>query len=393
MVAEVALSLALLVGAGLLLRSFSRLLHVDPGYDARNVLTLRLRFPDAAYQDRGKIATTLREMLSRISALPGVESAALTTGVPMGRSFPDRFALAGRVELPIQQSPSALTLWVSPDYFSTFGIGLVAGRVFRASDDERAALVALVDEDFAHRQFPDRPAASVVGQRVKLLDSDPRWREIVGIVRHVRQGPLDEQGGAEAYGPYDQLEPGWKAEIGRAMDVGVRSPLDRRALVEAIKRELHTVDPDVPISHVRTLSEAVSQSIAPRRLNLSLVGGFAAVALVLCLVGVYGVMNYAVTERTREIGIRLALGADPGRVLAMVLADGLRLVAIGIAAGLTAAFIVARLLGSLLYDVRPGDPATFVAVTVMLIGAAIAASYLPARRAMRMNPVIALRRD
>jgi ABC-type antimicrobial peptide transport system permease subunit len=177
------------------------------------------------------------------------------------------------------------------------------------------------------------------------------------------------------------------------MDVGVRSALDRRALVEAIKRELHAVDPDVPISHVQTLSEAVSQSIAPRRLNLSLVGGFAAVALVLCLVGVYGVMNYAVTERTREIGIRLALGADPKRVLAMVLADGLRLVAIGTAAGLTTALFVARLLASLLYDVRPGDPATFTAVPLMLIGAAIAASYPPARRAMRMDPVIVLRRD
>jgi putative ABC transport system permease protein len=391
LVAEIALSLALLVGAGLLLRSFSRLVHVDPGYNARDVLTLRLRFPDAHYRDRDKVTATLRDILSRISELPGVESASLVTGVPMGRSFPERFALAGQVELPVQQSPLALTQWVSPDYFRTFAIDLVAGRVFRASDDDRAALVALVDEDFARAYFPGRPVAAATCARIKSRDTDPRWREIGCVVRHVSQGALEEPGGVEAYGPYDQLESRWQAEIGRAMDVGVKSAVDPAALVEEIKHQLHDVDPDVPISHVHTLRETVSLSVAPRLLNVSLVGGFAAVALVLCLVGVYGVMSYAVTERRREIGVRLALGAAPSRVLAMVLVRAFRLAAIGAAIGAVGALVLSRVMAHLLYAITPADPPTFAAVVATVLFVAMVASSVPARRAMRMDPVIALR--
>jgi putative ABC transport system permease protein len=391
LVAEIALSLALLVGAGLLLRSFSRLVHVDPGYKARDVLTLRLRFPDAHYRDRDKVTATLRDILSRISGLPGVDSAALTTGVPMGRSFPERFALAGLVERPVQQSPLALTQWVSPDYFRTFGIDLVAGRVFRVSDDDHAALVALVDEDFARAYFPGRPVVAALGARIKFHETDPRWREIVGVVRHVRQGGLDERGGVEAYGPYDQLEAHWQTEIGRAMDVGVKSAVDRTALVEGIKRQLHAVDPEVPMSHVHTLRETVSLLVAPRLLNVSLVGGFAAVALVLCLVGVYGVMSYAVTERTREIGVRLALGAAPSRVLAMLLVHAFRLAAIGAAIGAAAALVLSRAMAGLLYSIAPADPPTFAVVVATVLFVAMAASYVPARRAMRMDPLLALR--
>jgi putative ABC transport system permease protein len=391
LVAEIALALALLVGAGLLLRSFSRLVQVDPGYDARGVLTLRLRFPDADYRDREKVTAALRDILARLSALPGVEAASLTTGVPMGRSFPERFAVDGLVDLPVQQSPLTQTQWVSPEYFRTFGIGLVAGRIFRATDDDRAALVAVVDDDFVRKYFPNRPAAAAISARIKFYDTDPRWREIVGVVRHVRQGPLDERGGVEAYGPYDQLEPHWQTEIGRAMDVGVRSRIDPAALTEAIKHQVQAVDPDVPISHVRTLREAVSLSIAPRLLNLSLVGGFAAVALVLCVVGVYGVMSYAVTERTRELGVRLALGAAPSRVLAMVLAHALRVAVSGAAIGALGALVLSRVMAGLLYAVGPADPLTFTAVVAIVLFVALLASSVPARRAMRMDPLAALR--
>lgn len=393
LVAEIALSLALLVGAALLLRSYAHVLHVDPGYDSHNVLTMRLRLPDAAYRDRDKIATTLRQMLARIAALPGVDSAALTTGVPMGRSFPDRFASADRAEPDLRRAPLALMLWVTPDYFQTLGIRLVAGRAFTAADNERAALVAVVDEAFARQFFPGRPLASVIGERVKFYDSDPRWRDIVGVVAHVRPGPLEDPGGAGAYGPYEQLEPAWRAEIGRAMDVAVRSGVASDALVAGIKQQLRTVDPDVPISNVRTLGEALSLSIAPRRFNLSLVCGFAAVALLLCLVGVYGVVSYSVNERTREIGVRLALGAAPSQVRAMILGRACGLAAVGTLIGAMGAFAVSRIMRGLLYAVTPGDPAAFIGVVATLVIVVLAASYLPARRAMRLDPLIALRDD
>jgi putative ABC transport system permease protein len=393
LVTEIALSLALLAGAGLLLRSYARLVRVDTGYEPRNVLTLRLRFPDAAYRDQRKIAATLRQMLSAIAAAPGVESAALTTGVPMGRVFPDRFAIAGRPDPGAQRAPLALSLWVTSDYFRTLSVRVIAGRVFTPADDDRAPLVAIVDEQFAREQFPDKEPAAVVGERVRFYDTDPRWREIVGVVVHVTPGALQEHGGPEAYGPYEQLEPGWRAEIGRAMDVAVKSPVAPEALVAEIKRRLRAIDPDVPISHVRTLEEAVALSIAPRRFNLALVCGFAAVSLLLCLVGVYGVTSYAVNERTREIGVRLALGAAPRQVSAMVLGRAVRLASLGAAIGTAAAFVVSRVLGGLLYAVTPGDPATFISVAAMVMTVAMIASYLPARRAMRTDPLVALRDD
>ena len=391
LVAEIALSLALVAGAGLLLRSYARLLDVDAGYDARGVLTLRLRFPDAAYRDRAKIASTLRQIRSRVAGLPGVERAALTTGVPMGRSFPDRFAIAGRPEPDPRRAPGALILWVTPGYFRALGIHLVAGRDFADTDDDRGALVAVVDEAFARQQFPGRDPSAAIGERVKFYDSDPRWRQIVGVVDHVRPGPLEEPGGAEAYGPYDQLEPGWRAEIGRAMDMAIRSRVAPEALVTAIKHQLRAVDPDVPISNVRTLDETVARSIAPRRFNLSLICGFAGVALLLCLVGVYGVMSYAVNERTREIGVRLALGAAPRQVRGLVLGRAARLAALGAVLGTIGAVALARLMSGLLYAIPAGDPTTFAAGVGLVMLVALVASVLPARRATRMDPLVALR--
>jgi putative ABC transport system permease protein len=223
--------------------------------------------------------------------------------------------------------------------------------------------------------------------------TDDRWRTIVGIVRHVRHNALDEPARAEAYGPYDQLAPAWKAEIGRAMDVAVRSSVAPTALVEAIKTQVHAVDPGVPLSHVRTLSEATSLWIAPRVLNLFLVGGFSAAALLLCLVGVYGVMSYSVAERTREIGVRLALGAAPRSVLALLLARGLRLALAGAAVGIFIAAILVGSLEAMLYSVNRRDPATFTAVTVLLMAVAFVGSYFPARRAMRVDPLVALRHE
>jgi predicted permease len=392
-VVEIALSLALLAGAGLLVRSFTRLADVDPGYDPRGVLTLRLRLPDAAYRDPGRVAVTLDQMLSRIAALPGVQAAALTTGVPFGRDFPEPFALGGRADVPVRQAPVALTQWVTPGYLDALRIAVVAGRGFTMADDARGALVALVDEEFVRVHFDGRPPSAAIGERIRFPQIDDRWRTIVGVVRHVRHGALDEPGRAEAYGPYPQLETGWRTEIGRAMDVTVRSTVDPAALLEAIKAQVRAVDPDVPLSHTHTLTEATSLSIAPRVFNLRLAAAFAVAALLLCLVGVYGVMSYAVSERTREIGVRLALGADPRSMLALVLGRGVRLAAMGAAAGLLLAAAVGRSLEGLLYAVKPGDPATLAAVTVLLFVVSAAGSFLPARRATRVDPLAALRHE
>jgi putative ABC transport system permease protein len=391
--AEIALSLALLVGAGLLLRSFTRLVQVDPGYDARGVLTLRLRFPDAQYRDASRTASTLQDMLTRIASLPGVDGATLTTGVPFGRTFPDRFAIAGLPALPVQQTPLAWTQWVTAGYFDTLRIGLIAGRTFTAADAENSALVAVVDEEFARLHFPGRGPAGAIGERLMFPQTDERWRTIVGIVRHVRHNALDERTRPEAYGPYEQLAPAWKAEIGRAMDVAVRSSVEPAALVESIKTQVHAVDPGVPLSHVRTLAEATSLWMAPRVLNLSLVGGFSAAALLLCLVGIYGLMSYSVAERTREIGLRLALGASPRSVLALLLTRGLSLALAGAALGIFMAVIMGRSLEAMLYSVSRRDPATFAAVTVLLVAVVLVGSYFPARRAMRVDPLLALRHE
>ncbi len=392
-IAEIALSLSLLVGASLLLRSYTSLVRVDPGFDARDVVTMRLRLPDAEYQDGTRVAATLRAVLARIETLPGVDGACLTTGVPFGRTFPDQFEIDGRPALAARQAPLAWTQWVTPAYFDTLRIGVVAGRVFSDADKEQGALVAVVDEEFVRVQFPGGHAAGVIGRRIRFPQTDDRWRTIVGVVRHVRHNALDEPAHVQAYGPYEQLAASWKAEIGRAIDVAVRSSIDPGALAASIRAELRAVDPDVPLSHVRTLTQAISLSIAPRVLNLSLVGGFAVSALVLCLVGIYGVMSYAVTSRAREIGVRLALGAAPGGVLALILARGMRLAMAGAVIGIALAAVVARSLDAMLYSVTPGDPVTFAAVTGLLIAVAAAASYLPARRAMRVDPLVTLRHE
>jgi putative ABC transport system permease protein len=392
-IAQIALSVALLVAAGLLLRSFTHLVRVDPGYDARGVLTLRLRLPDASYRDGDRVAATLDEMLARVETLAGVDRACLTTGVPFGRAFPDPFELDGRPAPSGDRAPLAWTQWVTAGYFDTLRIGLVAGRTFSAADREHAPLVALIDEDFARAEFAGRGPAEIIGQRIRFPRTDDRWRTIVGIVRHVRHNALDEPSHAQAYGPYDQLAPAWKTEIGRAMDAAVRSSLDPATVAESIKAEVHAVAPDVALSHVRTLHEATSLSIAPRVLNLSLVGLFSAAALLLCLVGVYGMMSHSVAARTREIGVRLALGAAPRGVLTAVVVRGIRLAAVGAVMGIVLAAILGQSLQAMLYSVKPRDPLTFAMVAALLVIVAAAGSYVPALRAMRVDPLAALRHE
>jgi len=392
-VAQVALSIALLVGAGLLARSFAALVLVDPGYKPAGVVTMRVRLPDGRYRERERVVATLDETLRRVAALPGVQSAALTTGVPLGRANEERYLVEGQPRPPRDRIPVALTQWVSAEYHRTFAIDLLAGRLFTGADREGAQNVAIVDEEFERRMFPAGPSRPALGRRVQLTSEPGRWRTIVGVVRHVRHASLDEQPRVEVYAPYTQMEPGWQLEIGRAMEFAVRSSGDAASVVAGVRQVVHGIDPDVPLSHVRAMDEALSDSLAPRVLNAGLLGLFAVVALLLSVVGLYGVMSYAVTQRTREIGVRVALGAAPREILLLLLAGSARIVAIGLGLGVVIAVAAGRLLQGMLYAVDARDPMTFGLAALLLTLVAAFAAYLPARRATKLDPVTALARE
>jgi predicted permease len=354
---------------------------------------MRVRLPDARYRDRERVVATLEETLGRVSSLAGVESAALTTGVPMGRANEERYLVDGQASPTRDRLPVALTQWVSPGYHRTFRIELLGGRFFTAADREGTQAVAIVDDEFERRTFAGGAPGSALGRRVQLVGEPGRWRTIVGVVRHIRHASLDEQPRVEVYAPYLQMEPAWQLEIGRAMDVAIRSSRDAGSVVAGVRDVMKGIDPDVPLSHVRAMDEALSESMAPRVLNAGLLGLFAVVALLLCVVGLYGVMSYAVTQRTREIGVRIALGAAPREILRLLLGGSARIVLTGLAFGAGIAIAAGRLLRGMLYAVAPGDPLTFALAAFVLTLVAAFAAYLPARRAARLDPVVALSRE
>jgi predicted permease len=388
---EIALSVCLLVAAGVLLRSAVALHHVDPGYRGDRVVTMRVRLPDGRYTDRRQVMAFLDRLLERVSSIPAVESACLTTGVPLGRANDERFTIDGRPLEPGPDQPVALAQWVSRGYYRTFGIPLVAGRYFSDVDGEGADNVAIVDEEFVRRYFPSRAPALAIGERIRLLGEGDRPRRIIGVVRHIRHAALDEAPKAEIYAPYEQMEPGWQLEIGRAMDVAILGTGNPAAIVSTVRNRLRGLDADLPLSHVQTMPEALAASMATRTLAAQLVGAFAAAAFLLSILGVYGVMNYAVTERTREIGVRLALGARRDQVLQLIVAGALRLTALGTGAGLLLGAAASQLLQQQLFAVSAHDPLTLVLASTTIGAAALLASYLPARRAMQLDPISSLR--
>jgi putative ABC transport system permease protein len=392
-VGEMACCVALLVGAGLLLRSFAALRHVDPGFQPDHVVSMRLRLPDAQYRERTQVNALLQALLPRLSAVPGVEAACLTTGIPLGRSNEERFTIAARPEPPKNEQPVALVQWVTTDYHRTLGIAVLAGRSVAPTDRSEAPQVAVVDDVLAREYFPGESPGRVLGRRIRLSSEGPRWREIVGVVRHIRHSGLDEAPQPQIYVPYEQMEPGWQLQIGRAMDIGVRSRRDPAAIVSAIRREVQALDPALPLSHVRTLNDALSVWMAPRRFNLTLLAAFASTALVLCVLGVYGAVSYVVQQRTREIGVRVALGATHRHVIQLVLHGTTQLIALGLVGGVAVGWAGSRLFASLLYGITPDDPVTFGAAAILLGAVALAATYVPVRRALRIDPMIALREE
>jgi putative ABC transport system permease protein len=384
-ISEVALALVLLIGAGLLINSFVRLQSVDPGFRSDNLLTMSVVLPDTKYPDASRRAAFYDQTLARVGALPGVESAAVVTRLPLTfKGNANSYSVEGFPEPSPDQRPIAVTRVISPDYFRAMGIAVLRGRHFTPQDREDSGNVVVVNETFANRYWPgDDP----VGKRIKMgsLSSDAPWLTIVGVAADVRQFELSAPPRPQMYLPYTQLD------FFSPRDLVVRTASDPLALATAVRNEVWAVDPDQPVSNVRTMGSIVAESLARQRFSMLLLAIFAGVALALAAVGIYGVLSYTVTQRTREIGIRMALGAERRDVMRLVVGQGFRLVVIGLAIGIVAALGLSRLMASLLFGVSPSDPATFLAVPAVLAAVALVASYVPARRATRVDPMRALR--
>jgi putative ABC transport system permease protein len=380
-VSEVSLALVLLVGAGLMMKSFVRLREVDPGFNAANSLTFGFWLPDFRYPEPQQQARFFQQVLERIAQLPGVQTCGAISVLPLtGGSVNGSFNIDGRPEQPEERVAEMRA--VSANYFRAMQIPTPRGREFTERDGAAAPSVVVINETLARRYFPGEDA---LGRRLAFGDVDePVWREIVGVVGDVKGGGLSAETKPEMYVPYLQYPSAF-------MSVVVRGAPDPTTLTAAIRREVASVDKEQPVLNVRLMRQLVAESIAPQRFNTLLLGVFAAVALALATVGIFGVMSYTVTQRTHEIGIRMALGAQTGDVLRLVVKQGLTLTLFGVGIGLAGAFAVTRVLASLLYGVSTTDPMIFVGVSLLLAAVALVACYIPARRAMRVDPMVALR--
>jgi len=388
-IAQIAITVMLLVGAGLLWRSFERLQAVDPGVEVRHVTTAQLSLPEARYEDPARITGLYDRLLQRIENLPGVEAAGIGMSLPPNHLYmTNPFQVEGRRGLG-EAPPLAQELAISPNYLRALGVPLVRGRWFDDHDDEDAPLVLLANQTLARRHFGSDDA---VGKRVVTGDAAPEspWETIVGVVGDVRYDGLDTAIEPTLYVPF--RAPGWPY-WSRNMYLVVRSPQPAAGVVAAVRRELAALDPDLAPSHVRTLEQVVAESVAPQRFRTLLMALFAGAALLLALVGIHGVLAHAVTLRTREVGVRMALGARARQVVGLFVVQSLRMALLGVAIGLAGAFVTARLVSSMLFGVSPVDAPTYLAAAVVAVITALAACALPASRASRVDPMIAMRSE
>jgi len=400
-VAELSLAILLLVGAGLLIRSFASLLQVSPGFQTQHLLTARLSLPEKVYPDGAPVQNFFAELIARVGSVPGIQAAGAVSQMPLTESYTSGSVFFEDTSIPnLPRAPligNAPYMEIdqraaTPEYFQTMKIPLVGGRLLTQADRADSPLVAVVDVNFAHRFWPDGGA---IGRHVAVdavpnaKPLAPRWRTIVGVVGHVKHYGLDAEGREQIYIPHAQ--PLFGTFSPREMTLAVRTSLDPVSVTSAIRDQVFAMDKDVPLYDIATMDQLISTSVAQPRLNLSMLTAFAVLALVLAGVGVYGVMAYAVTQRTQEFGVRMALGAKPRDVLKQVFVEGGRLAFLGLVLGLVAALALTRLMASLLFGVKPTDPLTLAAAACILSIIALAACYIPARRATRVDPMIALR--
>jgi putative ABC transport system permease protein len=387
-VAEVALALTLLTGAGLLIRSFSQLQRVDPGFNAEGLLTMDFTLTPTRYtSDTARIAF-FEEIRERIAALPGVEGVGASTGLPFSGMVGTRsFSIEGLELADGQPDPWGDYSLVSPDYHRTMQIPLLRGRHFTAADRLGAPRVAIVDQETVNRYWPNEdPLGKRIAYGVLQSTGEPIWLEVVGVVGSVAREGLDVERRVQVYRPLLQLGPS-------SIALAVRTSGDPNRLIGSVRAAIQSVDPDQPIAQLRTMEEMMGSAAAPRRFSMLLLGFFAGVALLLASVGIYGVMSFDVARRSQEMGIRMALGAEPGGVLRLVLGQGMRLALIGVVLGLLGSLALTRLIASQLFGVGPTDLVTFAVVIALLTGVAALATLIPAHRATRVDPLVALRTD
>jgi putative ABC transport system permease protein len=391
-VAQVALALILLAGAGLLLRSFRRVLEVDPGFRPEDVITASVSLSPTQYAQPVQVNSFFKELNGRLQQIPGAKAAGLATDLPLETKMESALTVDGYTPPPGGSGLNAFS-FVMGDYFQAMGIPLIRGRLFTPADDENAEKVVLINQSLARRFFGGREA---IGGRLKLgtAGGTAAWSTVVGIVGDVKPFGLDQDSLPHTYMPYVQHTPvQLKGGTALTLVLAVRTAGNPVAAASSIRTAVWSLDRQVPVTSVRTMEQVVSESNAPRRFTMVLVGLFAAAALLLAAVGLYGLMSYSVSHRTHEIGVRMTLGAARSDVLRMVLGSGFKLVLVGVAAGIVGALATSRLLASFLFDVRPSDPLTFAAVALLLAAIAMLASLVPALRATRVDPMIALRNE
>ncbi|MGH9729121.1 MAG: ABC transporter permease, partial [Candidatus Acidiferrales bacterium] len=384
-VAEISLAMVLLVAGGLLIRSFALLTSVRPGFEPKNVIEAEVSLPQYQYSTLQQWTAFSNELLARLHAQPGLQDSALGAPLPMDRQGEATFAfsIVGNPPLPRGKSVTADYATVSPGYFRVMRIPLLRGRFFSRQDSPSHPNVAIISETLARRYFPNQDP---IGRQMRFgfPPNSNVAREIVGIVGDVRDSALSRKPGPMMYVPFAQA-PLWGGEV------VVRSSLSASSVAAAVRQATHAIDKDLPVTDIESLPDALGQSISQERFRTLLLGSFSAIALVLAAIGIFGVISYSASQRTHEIGIRMALGAQPRDVLRLILGQGAKLALFGLSVGVVAAFLLTRLMASLLYGVSATDPVTFGAVAIVLLAVALLACYIPARRAMKVDPLVALR--
>jgi putative ABC transport system permease protein len=390
-VSEISLALVLLIGATLLMESFRRLRSVKPGFDPGHVLTLAMSVTESKYATTPQVANFYRQALQRIEALPGVETAAAVSGLPLDWALSWNFKIEGQSE---SRRSDGGGQWraITPSYFKVMRIPLVQGRYFTEGDAEDASPVVIINETLARTHFPGE---TPIGQHLTISHMGDAPRQIVGIVGDVMLSLLDKSVSPELFVPCAQVPSKMMVFMNRMQPPNwvVRTALEPLKLREAVKREIQKVDRQQPVFNIWSMEQVFSTTIAPQNFNTLLMGVFAAIALVLASVGIYGVMSYSVQQRTHEIGIRIALGARKDDVVRLVVEEGMLLALVGVAIGLAASLALTRVLSSLLYGVSARDPMILAGVSILLVAVALLACYIPARRATKVDPMVALRHE